>query len=109
MIVIEFTHKGREVRLDIEGHADSGELAGTICACTSILAYTVAQTLTQLHDAGRLQKPHVDLTSGSGHVCVRMNDECADEVLHTYYVAQSGYRLLAANYPENVRIATFLN
>ena len=27
MIVIEFTHKGREVRLDIEGHADSGELA----------------------------------------------------------------------------------
>lgn len=109
MIVIGFKRHGREISLDIAGHADKGELAGTICACASMLAYTVAQTLMQLHDAGRLRKPCVELASGNGHVCVRLDSNSSDEVLHTFYVAQNGYRLLAANYPDNVRIETYLN
>ena len=29
------------------------------------------------------------------------------EALHTYYVAQVGYRLLAKDYPEYVKLTTF--
>lgn len=109
MITVSFIHNGRDVGLDLTGHADKGELAGAICACASTLAYTVAQTLSELHDAGRLRKPHITLASGNGHIRVRVNLENCDEVLHTFYVVQNGFRLLAANYPENVRIVTYLN
>ena len=92
--------------LKVKGHAGQApEGHDIICASTSILAYTVAQMVTDINSKGGLRKPPtIKLEKGDAVVTCHPTDETYAELLHTYFVAQVGYHLLAHNYPQFVEL-----
>lgn len=112
MIKVEFhsNHDRRELKLTVKGHSGQAEVGhDIICASASILAYTVAQILKAMHSHGDLEtRPKIRLESGDAVVSCRVkNDGNYAEALHTFFVAQVGYSLLAHNYPEFVELKMF--
>ena len=89
-----------------EGHAGQAEHGHDIvCASASILAYTLAQNVIFLQEKGKFKgKPRVMLGDGNAHISCRPKKDNLAEVLHTYFVTQVGYSLLAHNYPQYVEI-----
>ena len=88
--------------LSMAGHAGAGVKGGDIvCAAASILAYTAAEEVLQLHRAGILhQPPLVRLMPGSARVEAR---NCL-ATRAAFSVIETGFSLLAAQYPENVNL-----
>lgn len=95
--------------LVLEGHAGSApEGEDLICAAASILAYTAAQEVREMEKAGKLRKrPRVELAKGLCRVTCTPRTEAQSEALHTYKVVQTGLRLLAESFPEQVALKTF--
>lgn len=112
MVVAKFTMDAskRQVSLSVKGHAMQA-LKGNdiICASASILAYTVAQNVQMAEERGLLKySPTLKLREGNSIItCRAKDDDSYTELLHTYLVVQSGYQLLAHNYPQNVAVETF--
>lgn len=108
MINVEIKETNKSIVLRIEGHAGHSDVGkDIICASASILAYTVGQMVSDFHKKGMLQKkPTVTLKSGKAVITAKPTSEAYDEVLHTYYVANTGYKLLAHNYPQYVKLTT---
>ena len=108
--VFEADREGRKLSLSVKGHAGQavpGE--DIICASASILAYTVAQIVKAMENHGDLaETPTIKLDSGDAVIsCVAKDDDIYAEAMHTYFVAQVGYSLLAFNYPDFVDIKMF--
>ena len=107
MIKVKFrTHDAtRYLRLTVEGHAGSDTIGhDLVCAMASILTYTVAQMVQAMEHHGDLEgKPCIDLKKGDAAIIFRCkNDDVYAEARHTFLVAETGYRLLAHNYPQYV-------
>lgn len=107
MIKVKFrTHDAtRYLRLTVEGHAGSGDSGhDLVCASASILAYTVAQIVQTMEHHGDLNgKPCVELSEGNASIILRCkNDDIYAEARHTFFVAKTGYSLLAHNFPQYV-------
>ena len=106
MIKVKFAENkaNGSLSLKVKGHAGQApEGHDIICASASILAYTVAQMVTDINSKGGLKKPPtVKLEKGDAVVTCHPKDETTAELLHTYFVAQVGYNLLAHNYPQFV-------
>jgi uncharacterized protein YsxB (DUF464 family) len=105
-----FTNKeSGSITLKLSGHAGQAEKGQDIvCAAASILAYTVAQALQFMYEQGELQKkPHIRLAEGDTIIVAKPNPETYAEALHTFFVAQVGYHLLAHNYPKYVSLSSF--
>ena len=99
----------RECALKVKGHAGQAEVGQDIvCASASILAYTVVQIVKAMDSHKDLEEtPTVNLESGDAIVLCRAKDDYLySEVLHTFFVVQTGYALLAHNYPQYVQIIT---
>ena len=109
MIIATFKEDGEKIVLDVTGHsgrAKHGE--DIICAGASTLAYTVAQTMRFMYEDGLLKKaPVFDMHSGDAHIEAEPIAEFHNEALHTFYVAQVGFNLLAHNFPKNVTLISF--
>ena len=97
------------ISLLVDGHAGQAEKGQDIvCSAASILAYTVGQTLTQMHKQGWLKKrPHINLREGKGLITCVPKREYFDECLMVFFVAEVGYSLLRNNYPQYVDVKTF--
>lgn len=108
-VKFSFSDDGKTIVLSSSGHADAAPRGeDTVCAAASILAYTVAQEITDLRTEGKLRrKPTVRLGPGSAVLTCKPTKGAYAEALHTFKVAQTGYRLLAANFPDHVRVHTF--
>lgn len=112
MIKAEFTmdESRKMVSLHMLGHAEAGEYGhDLVCASASILAYTLAQNCKMERARGILKyEPKIKLKKGNAVITCRANteDDYA-EVLHTFLVIQTGYQLLAHNYPEYVVVNMF--
>ena len=79
-----------------------------MCAAASILAYTVAQALQFMYEQGGLQKkPRIKLEEGDTIIVAKPKADSYAEALHTFFVAQVGYHLLAHNYPQYVSLSSF--
>lgn len=109
MIKVKFrTHDAtRYLRLTVEGHAGSDDRGhDLVCASASILAYTVAQVVQAMEHHGDLVgKPCIDLKEGDATIIIRCkNDDIYAEARHTFFVAETGYSLLAHNFPEYVEV-----
>ncbi len=105
-----FTNKeSGSITMKLSGHAGQAESGKDIvCAATSILAYTVAQTLQFMYEQGELQKkPHLKLVEGDTIIVAKPKPESYADALHTFFVAQVGYHLLAHNYPQYVTLSSF--
>lgn len=95
-----------ELSLTVTGHAGQAEPGKDIvCSASSIIAYTVAQVVSDMYKEGRLYKePVIVMVSGSAVIRCRPKEDSYDDILHTLYVAQTGYRLLTHNFPDYVRL-----
>ena len=111
MIKIEFTTNDKTGRLSlkVKGHANQNDIGKDIvCASASILAYTVAQVVSNIESKGGLKKiPTIKLSKGNAVITCHPTEEYKDELAHTYYVAEVGYALLAHNYPQYVDFNSF--
>ena len=97
------------ITLRLMGHAGaSKEGEDIVCASASILAYTVAQSLQFLYEEGGLEdKPIIRLDKGDAEITAIPKYTSYKEALHTFFVAQVGYHLLAHNYPQYVELHSF--
>ena len=105
-----FTNKDSgSITMKLSGHAQQDEHGKDIvCSAASILAYTVAQALQfQYEDDGLKKKPHLKLEPGDTVIVAKPKPERYEEALHTFFVAQVGYSLLARNYPQYVSLSSF--
>ena len=105
-----FTNKeSGSITLKLTGHAGQDEHGKDIvCAAASILAYTVAQALQfQYEEGGLKKKPHLKLEPGDTVIIAKPKPERYEEALHTFFVAQVGYSLLANTYPQYVELSSF--
>ncbi len=96
--------------LKVTGHsgaANRGE--DLVCAAASILMMTAAQDAHDLYTDGRLkEKPYLKLKSGRGKVEMVPTDAAAAEALHTLFIIQKGFLVLAANEPRFVKVRPFI-
>lgn len=109
MITVKFrTHDAtRYLRLTVEGHAGSDTKGhDLVCASASILAYTVAQVVRTMEHHGDLKgKPCIELNDGDATIIFRCkDDDIYAEARHTFFVAETGYSLLAHNFPQYVEV-----
>ena len=105
-----FTNKeSGSITMKLSGHAGQAEHGKDIvCAAASILAYTVAQALQfQYEDGGLKKKPHIKLEPGDTVIIAKPKAERYEEALHTFFIAQVGYSLLAKTYPQYVELSSF--
>lgn len=106
MIRAKFYMKNDSIHMSLKGHAGAAPIGeDLICAGATMMAYTVAQAVQFMHDAGKLKKrPKISLKDGNADIVVTPREEDYAEALHTFYVAQCGIHLLAHNYPEHVKL-----
>ena len=97
------------ITLKLTGHAGAANKGQDIvCSAASILAYTVAQTMEYMHAEGGLRKkPRIEFADGDATIVAKPKDDSYAEALHTFFVAQVGYSLLAHNYPQFVELKSF--
>jgi uncharacterized protein YsxB (DUF464 family) len=111
MVRAEFftNRESGSITMKLSGHAQQAEHGKDIvCSAASILAYTVAQTLQfQYEEGGLKKKPHLKLEPGDTVIVAKPRPERFEEALHTFFVAQVGYSLLAKTYPQYVSLSSF--
>lgn len=112
--MITVTHsysvKDRRILLTVKGHAGQANLGQDIvCSAASILAYTVAQIVTAMESNGDFTKsPVVELADGNAIIDFTCkDDDTFAEAIRMTFFAQTGYRLLEANYPDYVKLITY--
>lgn len=111
MIVARFKQDPDAGRLSmrVSGHAGHGPKGfDVICAGASMLAYTAAQCLDLMAKEGKLEgEPVLNVSEGRLSVSVVPKNEYFREALHVFWVAEVGYQLLAASYPDHVKATLF--
>ena len=112
MVVAKFTtdEKRYMVSLHVKGHAGANNPGNDIvCASASILAYTLAQNIKIAETRKRLKySPTLKLKEGDAIITCRAKDkEAYEELCFTYCLTQTGYQLLAHNYPQYVAVEMF--
>ena len=101
--------EGKFISLRVDGHAGQAEPGKDIvCSAASILVYTVAQTIMQMHKQKWLKKkPNINLKDGKAIVTCVPKPEYYEECLMAFFVAEVGYHLLETNYPQYVGLKMF--
>ena len=97
----------KTLSLRLKGHAGQAEVGkDVICASATMLAYTVAQMVKYMENDNKVtRKSTIRLKKGNIEItCHCKTDEGYAEALHTYFMAQVGYSLLAHNYPQYVAL-----
>lgn len=111
MIRAKFTEnpESRSITLTVTGHAGQAPAGqDIICSSATILMYTVAQMAQYMYSRDKLKKkPHITMGDGDASITVKPKDAYYGEALHTFFVAQVGYSLLAHNYPQFVELTMF--
>ena len=108
MVTVRF-EKDREqgfLSMEVLGHAGFAQMGkDPVCAGASVLAMTVAQCARTMEEAGRLRKrAHILVRNGRVLVTVKPRPERWDEAAHLFWVGETGLRLLAEAYPENLKM-----
>lgn len=109
MIIVKINADAEKcaLSLKVSGHAGMAERGhDVICSAASILAYTLAQEVDIAHAQGKTKYPprHKLDKDGYASVYVRCKPEFFKEMVIRYIFAQTGYVLLAHNYPDYVTI-----
>lgn len=107
MIKAVFRVQGdNEIYMKVTGHAGAGPAGhDLVCAAASILAFTAAQDAADMHRDGRMrEEPKIKLRHGCTTIRVKPKDDAYAELLHTFFVVQKGFVVLAANNPASVTV-----
>lgn len=95
--------------LTMHGHAEhvKTDPMDPVCASASILAYTVAQCVDDMHRAkGLRKKPTIKLDKGSAEIVFKPKKNYEDDALTLLWVAENGFTLLAHNFPDSIQVKT---
>lgn len=108
--IFEYGKDSGFLRMDVRGHTGFAEMGkDPVCAGASVLAMTVAQCVENMHASGQLaKKPSVLVRNGRVSVTAKPKAEHFAEALHTFYVGEIGFTLLAKAYPNNVALTPFV-
>ena len=109
MVKVVFHAEGDKISLVAKGHAgQSTEGRDIVCSACSILAYTVAQIiLCEAKNGAMKSNPVIRMEKGDAEILCEPVESMYNEILHTFYVAEVGYTLLAHDYPQNVELTVF--
>ena len=90
-------------RLTIEGHAQSAEKGhDLVCASATILAYTLAQFVKNMNDAGQIRYPTLELKDGFTLIDCNPPSRIKNSVKLAFDTVCAGFELLARDYPDNI-------
>ena len=97
------------LEMRVQGHADFAEMGkDPVCAGASVLAMAAAQTVDIMNGERKLKDGTViHVAGGNVRVQCAPKEEYFGEALLVLYVAQVGFGLLEAAYPEYVRLTPF--
>ncbi len=89
--------------LKMKGHAESNPGGpDVICACATMLMYTLAQNVKFLEDAGVAKDVHI--ITEEGHAVVSCSPvEEKETLLCVFDTITTGFLMLHGNYPENIK------
>lgn len=91
----EIRYRNDEVKsIEIKGHANYNPGNDIVCASCSILAYTLLNTL-------EVENIPYTVEEESGYMCI---ETTVNESEPYFKMVHLGYKSLAQNYPENVRL-----
>lgn len=109
MLKVGFEQKEGKLTLILDGHAGQADIGHDIvCASCSILAYTVAQCVKDAEKRGCLKSPpEIVLDSGYSVISCKPTDDTLIDMQNIYLFAETGYNLLAHNYPQFVDLKQF--
>lgn len=105
--IFDYNLETFEASLIVKGHASFAEIGTDIvCASASILTYTLAKMVKDMHERGRLEDiPVIRLEGGDACVAFKCGDKTAFvRLLNAYQFAMTGFTMLAENYPQNVNV-----
>lgn len=101
MITVVY-HRDRN-RVEVEGHAHSGEVGhDLVCASASILAHALATLAKNMENAGQVKYPTVELTEGHALISCNVPSRYKPTVTFAFDAICAGFDLLAQSYPENI-------
>lgn len=97
------------ILLRVTGHAGyAPKGSDTICSAASVLAYTLSQVMQRMYEESSLHdRPQIFLEEGNTTVLARPVKERYNECLHSFFVIQVGFGLLARSYPDYVELIPF--
>ena len=108
MILVYFKENEQEGTLSfkLSGHAGySNPGTDIVCSAASILAYTLAQEISVVDNDKKMQEEsEIFLHDGNAVIRCRPKREFYEDILRIYRFANTGYALLAKNFPKNVKI-----
>ena len=109
MIEIEITEERGSLTLYVKGHAGKAPKGEDIvCAAASMMAYTTAYAIKAEMGSGAFKcPPQIHMKPGLAVITCEPKEERFDEMLHIYYYAGIGYKLLANTYPDCVAANLF--
>lgn len=101
--MIYITYKTNTFEMDIKGHAGHGKKGKDIvCSAVSCLFYTLGENLYENVDLLEEAPLMVD-EDGSGYILSIPKDGCEEKVSLIYSVIANGMKMVADNYPKNVK------
>ena len=90
------------------GAGKSGVNPDLICAAVSILCYTLAETVKYMEYEEKTEcAPTVCLTPGCCEISVFPKPDHFAEALHAFFVAETGFSVLARSFGDSVSLETF--
>lgn len=108
-VKFDYTDDGKSLILTVKGHSNY-DVKGrdTVCASATMLAYTIAQIVQDMYDRKELKKkPTIRLEEGDSVITCKPRRDMYAEALHSFFVVEVGFALLAHNYPEYVQLTPF--
>lgn len=110
MLKVKITLTGSgELELYLSGHAECAPAGSdTVCAAASMLAYAAAKEVLEMERQGKLRgEPHITLGKGDSQILCEYKGNAWSEAKILYRIIRNGYDMLAANFPQNVKLAVF--
>lgn len=106
MTQVKFEESNDMISMAMEDHAGDDR----VCSACSILAYTLAQEISDLGKSGHVLQcePIILLEDGKVHITCSPESEYYNDVKSIFITIQTGFRLLNANFPENVSLCSSL-
>lgn len=106
MVKVKFTTEDGLLKFKASGHANYGQYGSDIvCSAITILAYTLAESVNDAKKCEYLSHPPSIMISDGLIVidCLPLSEQY-DRMLTVFNTIKSGYKVLTANYPENITL-----
>jgi len=112
MIQVYFTDAGGELRVDMLGHGDLGNMEGldVMCAAATTLANTLAISVMTMDEGGCLEEEATiyigDDAEGKARILCKPKPQCYSVLKTVYATVVNGFIMLSRIYPEHVELVT---